>query len=786
LLLKAQNSILSGKVTDEAGVPIAEVQVFVADKAIAKTNEKGFFYKSIPIAKRAIIRFQHIAYEGISKSIELLENNKEPLTITLFKRTEKLKEVVVEKERIDASGTVVIQPTTSQKLPSPTMGIENVLMTLPGVNNNNELSSQYNVRGGNFDENLLYINGIEVYRPFLIRAGQQEGLSVINSAMVENIKFSAGGFQAIYGDRLSSVLDITYRTPKQFKLAADASFLGGAITAEGTGFNEKLSVIAGARYRNNSLFVNSKETETNTNPTFWDAQIFISYEISKKLSIDFLGNFSINDYQNEPKNRRTRFGTLASPIDLIVKFQGEENNSYQTLFGALNAHYQIDENFELKLTSSLYETAEEEKAGVLAAYNLDEVNQSNAAEEQNGAQLNYYDNQLEATIANVQLRGEWKFKSKKLLFGLKHQQENYKDQLKEVEQIDTSGDGLSINYQENLLTSVIRDVDAFNNVTISRNQFFVQLNNRLRYKKTKIWYNMGARAHHWRVNANDLNSSENTVYSIRSQFAVKPSWKKDMLFRVKGGMYHQPPNYREIRANDGSVVPTVDAQSSLQLALSNEYRFEMMERPFKLSSELYYKHLTNVNTYTIENVRIRYDASNSAKAYAYGADFRLNGEFVPGTQSWLSVGFLRTQEQKDQFEFTDRPTDQRFKFAMLFQDYMPNFPNVKMYLNMVYNSGLPTGSPSYVNASEYQQRMNPYRRADIGIFYEVVGASKEKSKPWYQLFRELEIGIQLFNLFDVQNAITNTWVRDVFSNRFYAVPNYMTGRVLNLKLHAEF
>lgn len=784
--ITAQAVTFNGKVTDEQGNPISEVSIFVNGELKTTTNHHGDYeFAALPKIK-IDITFKHIAYISSIRSVEPAnENTVLIVNITLFKKTEILKEVLVNRRKITADGAIKLSPKTSQKLPSPTMGVENTLMTLPGVNNNNELSSQYNVRGGNFDENLVYINGIEVYRPFLIRAGQQEGLSIINSSMVQNILFSAGGFEAKYGDRLSSALDITYRVPKKFQLTADASFLGGAITAEGISKNQKLKAIAGVRFRDNSLFINSKETETNADPTFLDLQTLLSYDLAKKWTISLLGNISVNDYLNQPKRRRTRFGTFDDPVDLIVNFQGEENNQYKTIFAALSASYQPSKGFEMKLTGSTYKTTEEERLNVLATYNLDESNQGDNSSDRLGAQLNFSDNQLDAFISNVHLSGKWKHKSHRILFGLKYQQESYADQLNEVEQIDTSGDGLSSDIAENDATTTINSIKAANDLKILRNQFFLQYSNLLRLNSLKAWYHIGGRIHHWKNDANDLLPVTNTIYSLRGQLAIKPNSKKDLLFRFKGGMYSQPPSYREMRDNDGEIIPTVDAQNSLQFSLGNEFVFDIWERPFKLTSEAYYKRSTDVNTYTIDNIRIRYDANNDADAYAYGADVRLNGEFVKGTESWLSLGFLKTQERKGQGEFIHRPTDQRFKLGLLFQDYMPNFQNVKMYLNLVYNTGLPGGTPSYVDASDYQNRLNSYKRADIGIFYEIVGASREKTKVWHQFINQFDLGFQIFNLFDVRNAITNTWVRDAFSNRFNAVPNYMTGRVFNIKLHLE-
>ena len=718
-------------------------------------------------------------------------------------KVEDIKEVVVKDIKKEPQGFIAVNPNDVAKIPGANQGVENVLMTLPGVNNNNELSTQYNVRGGNFDENLVYVNGIEVYRPFLVRSGQQEGLSFVNSNMVQNVNFSAGGFQAKYGDKLSSVLDISYRTPTTFATTVNASLLGGGATIEGLLLQQKLSAIIGVRYRDNSLFINSMDVETTAKPNFTDAQTYLSYTVNSKLNLNFLGNISLNNYNFTPQSRRTKFGTINNPQELIVYYDGQEKDRFKTLFGALKGIYKVNEYLNLSATTSSYHTVEEEYYDIFANYNIGQINSDFGSDnfgkvdsyEGIGSQLSHARNDLDGLISNVEINGTFKKNSHQIDFGIKYQNEDIKDRIKEWEVIDSLGFSVrppnfsSNNQPYEPFTGELlpfQSINTKNYTKIDRLIWFAQYSKNAFWNNHKIWYNVGIRSHNWNVNDKNSPVVNQINYSLRGQFSIKPDWEKDMLFRISGGMYNQPPFYKELRNHSGNVVPTVDAQKSIQIVLGNDYSFKLWERPFKLISEIYYKHLTDVNTYTVDNVKVRYSAENDAVAYATGLDLRLNGEFVPGTESWVSIGFLKTEENKNDQGTISRPTDQRFKLGMLFQDYVPNIPNIKMYLNLVFNTGIPGGSPSYSNPYEYQNRLNAYKRADIGISYVFTDAKNQYQNGWLRDFKELSVGFEIFNMFDVQNAITNTWVRDAYSKQFYGIPNYMTPRVLNIKVDVKF
>ncbi|MBS7232287.1 TonB-dependent receptor plug domain-containing protein [Flavobacterium psychroterrae] len=798
----AQNAHVKGIILDNQNRPVADVNITSSGNT-KQSDANGFFEIDVPSNKKIVLIFTHISLKMMSLTVSLKPNEVFVFNPVMNNSEEQMGEVFVSsKNKKRVQGITTVDAATIKKIPGANAGIENILKTLPGVNSNNELSTQYAVRGGNYDENLVYVNEVEVYRPFLIRSGQQEGLSFTNTDLVQNVDFSAGGFQAKFGDKLSSVLDITYRKPTEFGASLEASLLGGSISVDAVSKNKKWSAVTGVRYRDNSLLVNSQDTQTNYTPTFADIQTNVNYDISDKWQISFLGNISQNKYLYQPLTRETKFGTIDQPMSLAVYYEGKERDQYDTYFGAFKTTYKVSPSLTLKFIGSLFHTIEEEHFDILAQYRLGNVGEDGSTDVDFtrgiGSQLNHARNDLDALIANAEIKGfkEWKNDSQ-LEFGLKYTRESIRDRIVEWEMIDSAG--FSINppivvlpknnqpyepYTGPLLP--YQDVRATNFNNINRFSGYAQYNKKAELGSNQIWYNIGARFQSWNVSGAAVEGKNQIVVSPRAQFAIKPDWDMDMVFRLSGGLYYQPPFYRELRDLDGVVNPNVKAQESVHIVLSNDYNFKMWNRPFKWVTEVYYKSLSDVNVYSIDNVRIRYIANNNATAYAQGLDFRLNGEFVPGTESWISFGYLKTEENYADKGYIARPTDQRLKFAMLFQDYMPSIPSVKLYLNLVYNTGLPGGSPSYSDPYLYQSRLNDYRRADVGFAKVFVDNSTKVAKAkWLKNFKELSVGLEIFNLFNNQNAITNTWVRDVYSKNQYAIPNYMTSRVFNVKLNAR-
>ena len=709
-----------------------------------------------------------------------------------------------------------IDPKAINILPSASNGVEALLKTLPGVTSNNELSSQYSVRGGNYDENLIYVNDIEIYRPYLVRSGQQEGLSFVNSDMVSSILFSAGGFEAKYGDKMSSVLDIKYRKPDNFNATANVNLLGAALHTEGTNKNHRFSFQLGARQKSNQYLLGAMETKGEYKPSFYDVQTFLTYDVTEKLEINFLGNLSQNKYQMIPQTRQTEFGHVNEALRLTVYFDGQEIDQFNTKMGALSSIYRPNKNLTLKLISSVFNTNENEDFDIQGEYRLDELVKDLGADDFGkvafnrgiGTYLNHSRNVLKAGIYNLEHKGYYNKGNQNLLWGAKIQQEQVNDKLNMWTMIDSSGFSIpqsGLNQDQIFLQNVLKTQIKINSLRYSS---YIQ--NTVNWGDSAEYsFTYGARASYWDIN-------KQLVLSPRLNFAVKPNWNKDILFKAAAGYYNQPPFYRELRGFDGVINNSVKAQNSLQFVLGSDLNFIAWKRPFKFTSEIYYKHITNLIPYEIDNVRIRYFANNNATGYATGIDLKVNGEFVIGTESWASLSVMQTQENiTNDFYYnyfnasgekiikgitfdgvtTDsvkiepgniyRPSDQRVTFGLFFQDYLPMLPDFKMHMNFQYGSGMPFGPPTHLR---YQSvyRMPSYRRVDIGFSYQIISESKRpREHSPFKFFNDLLISAEVFNLLQVNNIISYLWVKDV-SNQLYAVPNYLTPRLLNIKVIGKF
>jgi len=797
----SQDAIITGLILDEENFPIKDVNIQFDNKG-SISDVDGYYKIEVESGKNINIVFTHINHKRLQITVNLSKNEILEFNPVLSTKFEQISEIILNTtRREDLKSIQNIPPEKLRDIKGVQPGIENILKTLPGVSINNEMSTQYSVRGGNFDENLVYVNGIEIYRPFLIRSGQQEGLSFVNSEMTDDIKFSSGGFEAKYGDKMSSVLDIKYKSPDSNQYRINTSFLGGSFTSENVSKDKNISNILGLRYRDNSLLVNSKETNSNFKPSFFDLQNHLRLSINPRLSISTLTNFSLNRYNFKPLNRQTNFGTLDDPLALIIFYDGEEKDRYATFFNSISVDYKANQRDTYTINSSFYNTTEKEYFDILAQYNLAEVNTNIGSEDLGevefsqgvGSQLNHARNDLNAQIFNIESKLKLIRKKNEFNFSFKFTKENISDRIVEWEVIDSAGYFIDppfiTNISEQPYEANEGPIVPFQNIrstidtSIERIQFYSQWESESYINNNKIYYNLGVRAHNWSLNSSEDWSNDvknKIVISPRFQIGYVPSWNPKMIFNLKYGVYYQPPFYKELRNFSGEINPSLRAQKSTHYVLSNEYKFDLWNRPFRLNSELYYKDLDDLNTYTIDNVRIRYVANNNAFGYAYGLDLRLNGEFVKGTESWFSFGYLKTEENIDDRGYISRPTDQRLKFGVLFQDYVPNMPNLKMFINLIYNTGLPGGSPSYADPYEYQNRLPDYKRADIGIMYLIEDAKK--------LFNveEVSIGMEIFNMFNMQNTITNTWVRDVYSKRQYSIPNYLSPRIFNLNMDIKF
>lgn len=795
----AQNATVHGIVTNSNQESIPFVTITTNFGLGTTTNENGFFQLDVPEGKQIELTLSHIGHKKITLSLSLKPNTSTEIHPVMNTKIEQIGEVVIQGNRsARVRGVTVLSPKAIRTITGANAGVENLLLSLPGVNSNNELSTQYAVRGGNYDENLVYVNGIEVYRPTLIRAGQQEGLSFLNPDLIQNVTFKAGGFEARYGDKLSSVLDISYKTPTQTETSIEASLLGGSISY-GTA-KKNWSAIAGVRYRDNQLLVNQKETSAQYQPAFADAQTFITYQKQEAWKFQFLVSISRNDYNYAPQTRQTNFGTVSDPRALLVYYIGEEKDVYQTYLGALKTTFQPNKKTQYTLTASVYHTKEQEYFDILAQYLLGDPNTEIGSEDLGsvsfaegvGSQHTHGRNDFDALITSIDIAGKHIGKKHELRWGVQLKSEDIRDRVVEWEKIDSAGFSIrppALMAKNNQPYEPFEGpLVLFNNIratqqsTLNRISGYLQWNNRFLMRNSVAWLSAGVRIHHWELT--NFSNSGSTFFSPRVQLSLQPIKNPNIVSRLSLGSYTQAPFYKELRDRSGNINPDVKPQQSFHVVASHERKFSLWDRPFVFQAAAYYKYLWDVNPYTLENVRIRYFADNNTKAWVYGLDMRLNGEFVPGTESWISLGLLKAEENQNNRGKIARPTDQRLKFAMLFQDYVPRLPFLKMNLNLVYNTGLPGGSPSYADAYNYQSRLRDYKRADIGFLYVIKDDTRFKNA--FRAFEELQIGVEIINLFDVQNAITNTWVRDVYTQRQFGIPNYMTPRVFNIKLSARF
>ena len=795
---------LKGVITDKANSPIEAVNVSILnEKGGTSTNHIGEYQLKIKPNRSFIISFSFIGYQSIKIRIPMLKMGQEYVLNQQMDPQSFIKDEIIIHDKQSRKKTLTrIKPKHAAIIPSSIGGVESLLKTLPGVSSANELSSQYSVRGGNFDENLVYLNDIEVYRPFLVRSGQQEGLSFINPDLVGSILFSSGGFDAKYGDKMSSVLDIKYKTPKRFGASLNMSLLGGSAHFEGISKNNRFSFLTGIRRKTTQYILSSLDTKADYKPTFTDIQTFLNYNISSDWSIGFLGNISNNTYKMVPEDRNTEFGTLNEALKLTIYFDGQEIDTYKTYFGALSSSYHPNEKLKLKFTTSAFRTFEQENFDIMGQYWLYQLDNSLGSENFGdvkydrgvGTYINHARNSLSATVMNFQHSGNFNSKNTKIRWGFRIQKEEIEDKISEWNLIDSAGFTLphtpdSVGYEDPILQpSLIVSVNDLLKTTINlssyRNSAYLQ------YSKDIGSFSLtsGMRGNYWSFN-------EELILSPRISLAYIPNWKKDVVFRSAAGIYYQPAFYKELRGLDGTINRDIKAQKSTHYILGADYLFYSWGRPFKCVSEIYYKQLENLIPYKVDNVRIRYLPYETSNGYASGIDLKINGEFVPGIESWASISIMKTEEDivGDYYTDTDgnekeagyipRPTDQRVNFSLFFQDYIPKNPTYKMHLNLVYGTGLTFGPPK----SEKNQdilRIPPYRRVDIGFSKEIIKEG-EKKKGFLKHFDAIWLSLEVFNLLQINNTVSYLWVSDV-SGKQYAVPNYLTTRQINAKLIFSF
>ncbi len=783
---QSNNATLKGVIKTPDGAPLDMVNIGLKDYPIGtSSNRKGEFLLRIPAEKNIIVIFSSVGYKTVTDTIHASAEQNIFLDITMPVTNQQLAEVLVTQQRRNGGNAARIDPKFIDVLPNASSGaVEALIKTLPGVSTNNELSSQYTVRGGNFDENLVYVNDIEIYRPFLIRSGQQEGLSFINSDMVSTIEFSPGGFNAKYGDKMSSVLDIKYRNPSDFRGSASMSLLGASAHFEDVALNGRLSHISGIRYKTNRYLLGTLDEKGAYDPRFVDFQTYITYRFSESFDISFLGNAAQNQYRFIPQTRETNFGTWQNPLNTKIYFDGQEIDDFQTYLGAFTANYHPNPNLSLKIIASAYSAKEKETYDIQGQYYLNQLEQDMSSEAYGdsilnlgiGAFLNHARNKLDATVYNFSHRGALNTESHLLNWGIKYQHEQIDNKINEWIYRDSAG--YSIPYSN---SEIVLYYTRNGNNKLSSNRFmgFIQDTYSMPVNSGDLYVTGGIRFNYWDYN-------DELLISPRASISYYPDWEKKVSFRLAAGMYSQSPFFKELIKSDGTLVPQLKAQRSYQFVAGTDYILTAWDRPFRISAEAYYKYMSRIIPYQVDNVRINYLPEQDAYGYATGLDMKINGEFVSGVQSWASLSFMSTKEdiKDDGHGFIPRPTDQWMNFSLFFQDYLPGNPSYKMQLSGFYGARLPTGPP---NSERYMDtfRMPPYRRIDIGFSKVLISAANPASRNFLRDINDMWLSLEIFNLLDINNTISYFWVSSNYGDQF-GVPNYLTSRRLNLKLTVRF
>lgn len=773
--IKAQTFTLQGKVTDSNMSPVELATVSVIEQGkMTMTNLKGEFSIQLRSADSVVVRFSMVGYKTKTRVLRR-PRGKQTLLIQLYDDNQLAGITVTEKKRQTGS-TQQLETKDIKNTPSVTgNAVEELIQSQAGVSTHSELSSQYNVRGGSFDENSVYINNVEIYRPFLVRSGQQEGLSIINPDMVESIGFSTGGFEARYGDKMSSVLDIKYKKPKKFEANVAANLLGANAFV---GFStKKFSWSNGIRYKTNKYLLGSLDTKGEYQPNFLDYQTYLTYEPTKNWSIEVIGDISENHYNFYPEDRETKFGTMENVKSFKVFFDGQEKDVFRTYFGSLSISRKFGEKTKLSLIASAFHTNEQERYDIQGQYWLTQTETSENLGV--GTYMEHARNYLKATVKSIKFALEHKTKKHDIQAGLTYRIENITEDSKEYEMRDSSGYSIPHTGED---LYMIYSLKAKNTLDANRLETYIQDTWRFSSKGEHTFFtlNYGIRFSHW-------NFNKESIISPRISLGIVPAFNHDVTMRFATGIYYQAPFYKELRDTttiNGITYATLNnkikSQRSIHLIAGFDYRFKMKDRPYKFTAEAYYKALSNLVPYTVDNVKIVYDASQQCSGHAMGLDLKLYGEFVPGTDSWVSLSLMNTRINING-KSIPLPTDQRYSLNLFFTDYFPGTDRWRMSLKLAFADGLPFGAP-HRQLDEQPFRAPAYKRADIGMSYRLLNNEKGDRKS---IFKNIWLGIDCLNLLGINNVNSYYWITDV-TNQQYAVPNYLTGRQINIKASFEF
>ncbi len=772
----AQTFTLKGKVMDGDMQPLELATVScVAQGKVTMTNLKGEFSLQLHSTDSVVVRFTMIGYKGKTRVLRHPRGT-QTIQIQLIDESRQLNEVTITEQRRQTGTTQQLDTKDIGRAPSATgNAVEELIQQQAGVSTHSELSSQYNVRGGSFDENCVYINKVEVYRPFLVRSGQQEGLSVINPDMVEKIGFSTGGFEARFGDRMASALDITYRKPKRLEGTASVSLLGASAYLGVA--NKKLSWSNAIRYKTNSYLLGSLETKGEYRPSFLDYQTYLSYQPNKRWTIDLIGNIAVNHYNFVPKDRETKFGTMENVKDFRVYFDGHEKDVFRTYFATASITRHLSPQTNLSLIASAFYTKEQERYDIQGQYWLTQTETSENLGV--GTYMEHARNYLEANVESAKLMLTHKAGKHEIETGVSYRMEHITEQSREYEMRDSAGYSVPHTGKDLYL---IFTLNARNKLNANRIEAYAQDTYKFSSSSEETFYtlNYGIRFAHW-------NFNRETLLSPRVSLGIVPAFNHNVTLRLAAGLYYQAPFYKELRDTTtlaGITTATLNSHikspRSIHLIGGYDYRFRMNERPFRFTAEAYYKLLSRLIPYSVNNVKIVYYGDNSASGHAAGIDLKLYGEFVPGTDSWVSFSLMSTK-MKHNGRTMPLPTDQRFAMNLFFTDYFPGTTRWKMALKLAYADGLPFGPP-HRETDMQAFRAPAYKRADIGMSYRALNNEDRHVKT---PFRNVWLSLDCLNLLGIHNVNSYYWITDVTSQQ-YAVPNYLTGRQLNFRVQVEF
>ncbi|MDE6018602.1 MAG: TonB-dependent receptor [Muribaculaceae bacterium] len=783
--IMAENVRITGKVIDNEDKPVEFATVQVKGSAIGTNTDLDGKY-SLTVAEKdtIIISFSCIGFKTVDRSL-IDAKGDVIVNVRLYTDSKLLDEVQVEGFRSNINGMQTFDAESFRLSPDVSGGsVESVLATMPGVNSNNEMTSQYSVRGGTFDENSVYINGVEIYRPQLMKSGQQEGLSIINPDMVGSLKFSSGGFPARYADKMSSVLDISYKDPEAFELRVAGSLMGASAAL---GLNTgKLSMLHGIRFKRNNSLLSSLETRGEYDPSYFDYQTNMTFKASDKFSINFLGNIALNTYNFTPADRETTFGTSENAKSFKVYFDGQEKDKFQTYLGAVNLTYKKNRASAFSLGLSGFLTDELVSYDISGEYWLDKAGTGGdngiGGELGIGKYMEHARNRLRASVVQAILKGTTRIKFNNITYGLTYQHEAFRDRSKEWEWRDSAGYSLPTQPE-----GVYLIYNLSSNQDIQANRLAVFAEDALYFETSKFYItlNAGIRLSYWDFNKEFLASP-------RANISIAPINNNQLTFRAAFGLYYQSPFYKEYRATvtdelgNGFIQlnRNIKSPQSLQFIIGTDYTFRAMNRPFKLTGEAYFKALSRLISYEYDNLKVDYSGVNDSKGHIMGLDMKLFGQFVEGSDSWISFSLMNTQQTLNGVK-TPLPSDQRFSVGLFFTDYFPKFPKLKFSLRGIFSDGLTMTAP-HVSRSEDYFRAPAYKRVDIGFSYRLVGGEREGVRPFnfWRHFKDISVALDVFNLFDISNVSGYYWVTDVNGIK-YAVPNYLTRRQFNIRLSFE-